>query len=109
MYTQLRFTPIGFGHAVCANKVYMVINPKTTQSKRIVRLAKQEGRFLTANQRRAVKSILLMDDGQVIGTPFHPTTMITRLIRSTSADFIYPATKADRDDIEDEDEEEEDE
>lgn len=109
MYTQLRFTPIGFGHAVCTNKVYMVLAPRTRQSQRIVRLAKQEGRFLTANQKKSVKSILLMDDGQVIGTPFHPETMISRLIRSTSADFIYPATKEDREDIEEEDEEEEEE
>ena len=35
MLTQLKFVPIGFGNAVCVNKIYMLMLPDTAQGKRV--------------------------------------------------------------------------
>ena len=36
MLVQLHFCAIGFGHSVCANKVYMILTPTTNQGKRMI-------------------------------------------------------------------------
>lgn len=79
LLTQLHFIPIGFGHAVCANKVYMVMVTDTAQSRRILKEAKEEGRYIETTKRRGVKSLILMDDNRVIGCAFHPETVLRRL------------------------------
>lgn len=101
MLTQLHFCAIGFGHSVCANKVYMVLNPYTNQGRRMVKEAKRDGRWLDATCRRPIKSLILMDDGKVIGCPFSCKTTLARLIRSTE-DYISMVPPIDDDDDEDE-------
>ena len=82
MLTQLHFTAIGFGHAICANKVYMLLSPTTKQAKRMIKAAKDEDRFLDACHRRSIKTLILMDDGKIIACPFSPKTTLARLMRS---------------------------
>ena len=105
MLTQLHFCAIGFGHSICANKVYMVLNPNTKQAHRMVKDAKKEDRWLDATCRRPIKSVILMDDGKVIGCPFSCKTTLARLIRSTE-DYISMVPQP-GDDNDDEMEEEE--
>lgn len=110
MLTQLHFCAIGFGHAVCANKVYMVLAPNTNQSIRMRQEAKTEGRWLDATHRRPIKSIILMDDGKIIGCAFSPKTILARLIRSTDdfTSMIPPIDDDEDEEYEDDLDEEED-
>lgn len=109
MLVQLHFCAIGFGHAVCANKVYMILTPTTNQGKRMVQEAKRDGRWLDATHRRPIKSLILMDDGKLIGCAFSPKTILARLIRSTD-DFtsMVPPIDDDEDEYDDDIDEEED-
>lgn len=77
---QLRFCSIGFGYSVCVNKVYMLLNPKTNQARRMVKEAKADGRYIDATCRRALKTLILMDDGKIIACVFAPRTTLARLI-----------------------------
>lgn len=100
MLVQLHFCAIGFGHAVCANKVYMILAPNTNQAKRMVQEAKREGKWLDATHRRPIKSLILMDDSKLIGCAFSPKTILARLIRSTD-DFTSMVPPIDDDEDED--------
>lgn len=100
MLTQLHFCSIGFGHSVCANKVYMLISPKPKYSQRLVKQAKREDRWIDATCRRPTKSLIMMDDGRVISCAFSPQTMLARLQRACD-DFVTDVPP-----VEDEDDEE---
>ena len=121
MLTQLHFTAIGFGHAICANKVYMLLSPTTEQAKRMIKAAKEENRFLDACHRRPIKTLIMMDDGKIVACPFSPKTTLARLMRSCGdymSDIPTPNNDApgfeedydleDEDDFEEEDELEDD-
>ena len=86
MLTNLHFCAIGFGYSICANNVRLVGSVKPKAAQRIIKEAKEQGRWVDATRMRVTKSFILMDDGMVITSPFHPQTLLNRLIRST-ADF----------------------
>ena len=99
--TQLRFLNIGFGHAVCANKIFIITKVNTKQSARIIKEAKKTNKFFDATCRRPLKSIIITDDNTVIGCYLTPGTVYTRLMNILDDNLISEP--------EDEDEEEEDE
>lgn len=80
MLTQLRFVSLGFENAVCANKVYMVTTPFTAQGGRILKAAKEEGRYIDISHRRPVKALVIMDDNRVLGCAFSPKTTLNRIV-----------------------------
>lgn len=82
MMTNLRFCAIGFGHAVCINKIYMLTLPGTNQGHRIVKAAKDDERYFDACYHRPLRSLILLDDGQVIGCSFSPATILLRIQRA---------------------------
>ena len=109
MLTQLHFCAIGFGYSVCANKVYMVLSPTTSQSRKMIKESKSEGRWVDATHRRPIRSLILMDDNRLIGCAFSTTTILNRLIRSTEdfTSMIPPVIEEEEEDYDDEFEEEE--
>ena len=79
--TPLRFVHTGFGNVVCANRVTMLLNPQTANARRIIKAAKEADRpaFIDMTFGRATKSLLLLDDGTVIGCALTYRTMMARL------------------------------
>ena len=77
--TELKFVSMGHGHVICANKIWAVVRTDTAQSKRLIRNAKLEGSYFDWTARRPMKSILLLDDGSIIGSCFSVTTIYNRL------------------------------
>ena len=86
--TQLRFLNLGFGHAVCANKIFFITKVDTKQSGRIIKEAKQNGKWFDATCRRPLKSILIMDDGTVVGCFLTPGTVFNRLMNILEDNLI---------------------
>lgn len=87
MLTQLRFVPIGFGNAVCVNKIYMLMAPDTAQGQRVLKEAKATGMYIDASRRRPIKTLIIMDDNRVIGCAFSPQTTFNRVQNATETNM----------------------
>ena len=88
MFSQyIAFVNIGFGHAVCINKVKCLTLPKTAPGIRLQRIAKKDGRFIDGTCGKPMKTLIVMDDNTIIASAFTPATLIVRF-RKACFDFI---------------------
>ena len=91
---DVRFVHVGMGHLVQAGRVLAVIKPSGTCGRRYSRLARENGKFIDATIGKGLKSLLLLDDGSVMGSMITTKTLLKRLNAVESSDDI--------DDVEDE-------
>ena len=82
--TVVRFVSLGFGTVTQVNMIFGVMRVNTAQAQRLLREAKEENRYLDWTSRRPTKTILLMTNGMVIGSPFRVDTIYSRLVRATT-------------------------
>ena len=68
---------IGFGNIVSANRIIAIVSPESAPIKRIVQVAKDEGR-----------AVLIMDSGHVILSAVQPETVAGRLDKEDTNDTI---------------------
>ena len=78
MITKLLFAHIGFSNIVCVNKVKAVIRPYLATGRRLTKEAKDRGTFIDATTGKQMKSLILMDDGSVVGCALNPKTVMSR-------------------------------
>lgn len=78
MITELRFFHAGMGNYVCANRVVSMINPFTACGRRILKTAKQSGTYLDCCHQRPMKTLLILDDGGVMGSCITAKTLARR-------------------------------
>ena len=57
---------IGFGNMVMGNKVVAIISPESAPIKRLVQEAREGNSLIDATFGRKTRSVLMMDNGQVI-------------------------------------------
>ncbi len=69
---------IGFGNAVAANRVLVVIHPKSSPAKKIREDAKRQKRIIDATEGRRTRSIILLDSQHVILSSVQPETITQR-------------------------------
>lgn len=60
------------------NKVKAVIKPYLTTGRRLTREAKEKGTFIDATAGKQMKSLLLLDDGDIVGCALNPKTVMNR-------------------------------
>lgn len=78
MMTELKFAHIGMGNIVCASKIIAMIRPNTQCGKRYLKNAKTDGTFIDACLSRPLKTLILMEDGRVIGSAITAKTLMKR-------------------------------
>ena len=100
---EIRFTHIGKGNMVQANRVMAVIRPYTSNGKRIMRQARDSGKFLDATLGNGIKSLILMDDGTVVASLISTMTIGKRL-NTVAPDESYYNEETDDESEETEDE-----
>lgn len=76
--TELKFVHVGMGNIANASRIIAMIRPNTQCGKRILKSSKQSGCFIDASLGRTMKTIILMDDGGVIGSAITPKTLMKR-------------------------------
>ncbi len=76
---MIKFVNVGFGNIVNADKVVAVVSPDAAPIKRMVQLAKEEGRSIDATQGRKTKSVLISEDGYIILSALQADTIGRRL------------------------------
>jgi regulator of extracellular matrix RemA (YlzA/DUF370 family) len=71
---------IGFGNMVMANKVVAIISPESAPIKRMVQEAREHNTLIDATFGRKTRSVLIMDNGQIILSAIQPETISHRIL-----------------------------
>ncbi len=69
---------IGFGNIVNTTKIIAIVSPDSAPIKRMVQRAKEQGSAIDATQGRRTKSVLVMENGQVVLSALLPETIAGR-------------------------------
>lgn len=73
-----RLIHIGFGNIVNAGKIIAVVSPDSAPVKRLVQKAKELGTAIDATQGRKTKSVLVMENSQLVLSALLPETIAQR-------------------------------
>lgn len=73
-----RLIHIGFGNIVNAGKIIAVVSPESAPVKRMVQKAKELGTAIDATQGRKTKSVLVMENSQLVLSALLPETIAQR-------------------------------
>lgn len=85
---EVRFVHVGLGHIVQANRVLAVIKPSGQCGRRYSRNAKEAGKYIDCTVGKGLKSLLLLDDGSVMGSLITTKTLLRRLNAVEQSDDI---------------------
>lgn len=69
---------IGFGNIVNTAKIVAIVSPDSAPIKRLVQNAKETGMAVDATQGRKTKSVLFMENNQVVLSALLPETIAGR-------------------------------
>ncbi|OHD66823.1 MAG: hypothetical protein A2176_12170 [Spirochaetes bacterium RBG_13_51_14] len=75
---------IGFGNAVVAERVVVVITPASASGKRLREEAKENNLLIDATHGRKTRAIIIMDSNHVILSAMQPETIANRLMNIES-------------------------
>jgi regulator of extracellular matrix RemA (YlzA/DUF370 family) len=70
---------IGFGNVVNADKVIAIINPDSAPIKRMIQNAKDSSMAVDATQGRRTKSVIVMENHQLVLSALQPETLTNRI------------------------------
>ena len=70
---------VGFGNIVNTDKVIAIVSPEAAPIKRLVQRAKEAGTAIDATQGRKTKSVLVMENSQVVLSALLPETIAGRV------------------------------
>lgn len=69
---------IGFGNMIYSDKVIAVVNPDAAPIKRMVQNARESQRVIDATQGRRTKSVIMMENMQIVLSAMQPDTIARR-------------------------------
>lgn len=69
---------VGFGNMINAEKIISIVSPESAPIKRLVQKAKEEGYAIDATQGRKTKSVIVMENRQVVLSALLPETIVGR-------------------------------
>ena len=69
---------IGFGNVVNAGKIIAIINPDSAPIKRMIQNAKDAGTAIDATQGRRTKSVIVMENSELVLSALQPATLTSR-------------------------------
>ncbi len=72
---------IGFGNAVVAERVVVVITPQSASGKRLREEAKENSLLIDATHGRKTRAIIVMDSNHIILSAMQPETISNRLMQ----------------------------
>lgn len=76
---------IGFGNIVNTEKIIAIVSPDSAPIKRMVQSAKESGMAIDATQGRKTKSVLVMENSQVVLSALLPETIAGRARNGTAS------------------------
>ena len=76
--TMNRLFHVGFGNIVNTDKIIAIVSPESAPIKRLVQKAKESGAAIDATQGRRTKSVLVMENSQIVLSALLPETIAGR-------------------------------
>lgn len=73
-----RLIHVGFGNIVNTDKIIAIVSPESAPIKRLVQKAKESGTAIDATQGRRTKSVLVMENSQIVLSALLPETIAGR-------------------------------
>lgn len=70
---------IGFGNMVNTTKIIAIVSPESAPIKRLVQNAREKGMAIDATQGRKTKSVLFMENSQIVLSALLPDTIVGRM------------------------------
>ncbi len=70
---------IGFGNIVNTDKIVAIVSPDSAPMKRLIQSAKEKGMAIDATQGRKTKSVLVMENSQIVLSALLPETISGRV------------------------------
>ena len=77
---------IGFGNIVNIQKIIAIVSPEAAPVKRMVQKAKESGMAIDATHGRKTKSVLIMENSQVVLSALLPETIAGRAMGKDESD-----------------------
>lgn len=77
---------VGFGNVVVATRVVAVVAPDSLPVRRMIRQAEDRGALVQANRGRKIKSVLVLDNGIIVTSALHTSTIARRLGQRVEAE-----------------------
>ena len=74
----MKLINIGFGNVVNAGKIIAIINPDSAPIKRMIQNAKDAGTAIDATQGRRTKSVIVMENSELVLSALQPETLTSR-------------------------------
>lgn len=69
---------VGFGNVINADKIISIVSPDAAPIKRLVQKAKENGTAIDATQGRKTRSVIIMENQQVVLSALLPETIVGR-------------------------------
>lgn len=69
---------VGFGNIVNIDKIIAVVSPESAPVRRMVQSAREKGSVIDATQGRKTKSVLMMENSQIVLSALLPETIAGR-------------------------------
>lgn len=70
---------VGFGNIVVAGRVVAIVSPDSLPVRRMIREARDRGMLVDASRGRKVKSAIILDNGTIVTSALHPSTIARRM------------------------------
>ena len=74
----MKLINIGFGNLISQERLVAIVSPDSAPIKRMVQKAKENGMAIDATQGRKTKSVLVMENSQVVLSALLPETIAGR-------------------------------
>lgn len=87
---------IGFGNIVNTTKIIAIVSPESAPVKRLVQGAKEKGMAIDATQGRKTKSVLVMENSQIVLSALLPETIAGR-VQAGQEDAAFSAAEDEAD------------
>lgn len=75
----MKLVNIGFGNCVNADRIIALVSPDSAPIKRIVSDCKEKGTLIDASQGRKTRTVLIMDNDEVVLSYLQPETLTERI------------------------------
>lgn len=80
----MKFINIGSGNMVAANRVIALASPDSAPIKRLVSVAKEEGRLIDVSGGRRTRTVIFTDSEHLILSAIKAETISNRMLDSTT-------------------------
>jgi regulator of extracellular matrix RemA (YlzA/DUF370 family) len=80
--TNISLLNVGFGNMVMTSKILAIISPESAPIKRMVQDSREHNNLIDATFGRKTRSVLIMDNGQIILSAIQPETISHRILQS---------------------------